>query len=73
MVEARGNAETPFRFIYMSGAAAERDQSKKPSFMPQYSLMRVSLNDLPRLLSLGVHNISGVQLMTYREKRKAMS
>ncbi|MCJ1281759.1 hypothetical protein MMC26_001082 [Xylographa opegraphella] len=30
----------PFRFLYMSGTAAERDQSKTPSFMPQYSLMR---------------------------------
>ncbi|KAF8206182.1 putative nucleoside-diphosphate-sugar epimerase [Mycena galopus ATCC 62051] len=30
----------PFRFIYMSGVAAERDQSKTPAQMPQYSLMR---------------------------------
>lgn len=30
----------PFRFIYMSGIAAERDPAKKPSFKPQYSLMR---------------------------------
>ena len=30
----------PFRFIYMSGIAAERDQSKTPSFKPKYSLMR---------------------------------
>ncbi|KAJ7679040.1 hypothetical protein DFH06DRAFT_1315988 [Mycena polygramma] len=30
----------PFRFIYMSGTAAERDQTKKPSWMPEYSLMR---------------------------------
>lgn len=32
----------PFRFIYMSGIAAERDQTKTPAFKPQYSLMRVS-------------------------------
>ncbi|KAJ4360075.1 uncharacterized protein N0V89_000634 [Didymosphaeria variabile] len=31
---------SPFRFIYMSGIAAERDQTKTPSFKPQYSLMR---------------------------------
>jgi hypothetical protein len=31
----------PFRFLYMSGTAAERDQSKTPSWMPEYSLMRV--------------------------------
>ncbi|KAF2870486.1 hypothetical protein BDV95DRAFT_607656 [Massariosphaeria phaeospora] len=30
----------PFRHIYMSGVAAERDQSKTPSFKPKYSLMR---------------------------------
>lgn len=41
MLEARGSrASTPFRFIYMSGAATERDQTKNPSFMPQYTLMR---------------------------------
>lgn len=32
----------PFRFLYMSGAAAERDPTKTPTFMPQYGLMRVS-------------------------------
>lgn len=30
----------PFRFIYMSGIAAERDQSKTPSFKPKYSWLR---------------------------------
>ncbi|KAJ4288466.1 hypothetical protein N0V90_011701 [Kalmusia sp. IMI 367209] len=30
----------PFRFVYMSGIAAERDQTKTPSFRPKYSLMR---------------------------------
>jgi len=33
----------PFRFIYISGITAERDQTKKPFVMPQYLLMRVSL------------------------------
>lgn len=33
---------SPFRFLYMSGAAAERDSTKTPKFMPEYSLMRVS-------------------------------
>ena len=32
----------PFRFIYMSGSASERDQTKTPRFLPQYCLMRVS-------------------------------
>ncbi|EXJ77854.1 hypothetical protein A1O3_09013 [Capronia epimyces CBS 606.96] len=30
----------PFRFLYTSGIAAERDQTKTPTFMPEYSLMR---------------------------------
>ncbi|KAL7624649.1 hypothetical protein AAE478_006219 [Parahypoxylon ruwenzoriense] len=30
----------PFRFLYMSGAAAGRDPTKPPRFQPQYSLMR---------------------------------
>jgi len=33
---------SPFRFMYMSGSAAERDQKKTPSLMPEYCLMRVS-------------------------------
>lgn len=46
IVEARGasadNKSSPLRFLYMSGVAAERDQTKNPTFMPQYCLMRVS-------------------------------
>lgn len=42
MAEARRDAKSPFRFLYMSGATTERDPSKTPSFMPQYCLMRVS-------------------------------
>ncbi|KAK4944603.1 hypothetical protein LTR10_016037 [Elasticomyces elasticus] len=39
--EARGTStSTPLRFLYMSGIAAERDQTKTPRFMAQYSLMR---------------------------------
>ncbi|KAH8678206.1 hypothetical protein BX600DRAFT_451685 [Xylariales sp. PMI_506] len=30
----------PFRFLYVSGVAAERDQTKKPMLMGEYSLMR---------------------------------
>ncbi|KAI1412345.1 putative nucleoside-diphosphate-sugar epimerase [Hypoxylon sp. FL1857] len=30
----------PFRFLYVSGALAERDQTKTPKFRPEYSLMR---------------------------------
>ena len=41
MVEARESSTGSFRFIYMSGTAAERDPTKTPRFMPQYSLMRV--------------------------------
>ncbi|KIM96698.1 hypothetical protein OIDMADRAFT_131398 [Oidiodendron maius Zn] len=35
-------ANVPFRFIYMSGSAAERDPTKTPAFLPEYLLMRVS-------------------------------
>jgi hypothetical protein len=44
MFEARENSATPFCFMYVSGTAAERDQTKTPfpAFMAQYSLMRVS-------------------------------
>jgi hypothetical protein len=38
----RGRPGEPFRFLYMSGIAAERDQTKTPFFMPPYTLMRVS-------------------------------
>jgi hypothetical protein len=31
----------PFRFMYMSGFATERDMTKKPAWMPEYTLMRV--------------------------------
>jgi len=43
--EARGQSDSgrPFRFMYISGSAAERDQNKTPSYMPQYRLMRVSV------------------------------
>ncbi|KAH8911605.1 hypothetical protein BR93DRAFT_975569 [Coniochaeta sp. PMI_546] len=30
----------PFRFLYMSGIGAERDRTKTPRFMPEYSWMR---------------------------------
>ncbi|CAK7215455.1 hypothetical protein SEUCBS140593_002540 [Sporothrix eucalyptigena] len=33
-------AHKPFRFMYMSGINAERDQTKTPRFKPEYSLMR---------------------------------
>lgn len=41
--EAREEGMEPLRFVYVSGAATERDQSRRPSWMPEYSLMRVSL------------------------------
>lgn len=44
LVEVRGKADgagKPLRFVYFSGVAAERDQSKTPRLMPEYALMRV--------------------------------
>lgn len=43
MTESRSDDDPPFRFMYMSGIAAERDETKKPSYMPEYSWMRVSV------------------------------
>jgi hypothetical protein len=36
------DSKSPFRFIYVSGSSAERDQSKKPMLLGDYLLMRVS-------------------------------
>lgn len=44
MAEARGSRTSPFRFLYMSGAGINRDSSKKPFYMGDYMLMRVSYN-----------------------------
>ncbi|KAH0422421.1 hypothetical protein CcaCcLH18_12830 [Colletotrichum camelliae] len=46
MIDARSEAafgpnSKPIRFVYMSGMAAERDQTKTPSFKPRHSLLRV--------------------------------
>ena len=41
--EGRTHDSKPLRFLYMSGSAAERDQSKRPTMMAEYCLMRVSL------------------------------
>lgn len=38
--EGRSPDAPPFRFIYMSGVASERDQTKTPSWKPEYCLMR---------------------------------
>lgn len=57
MIDARSEAAfgpnlKPIRFVYMSGIASERDQTKTPSFKPKYSLLRVSLiRFCPPLLS----------------------
>ncbi|KAL8737660.1 MAG: hypothetical protein Q9190_008090 [Brigantiaea leucoxantha] len=41
MVSARSSSQQqPFRFLYMSGSATERDQSKRPKIMAEYCLMR---------------------------------
>ena len=42
LLEVRGKASPPFRFLYVSGIAAETDRSKTPRFQPEYTWMRVS-------------------------------
>jgi hypothetical protein len=39
---ANTNTNTPFRFVYTSGVAAERDQTKTLELLGDYRLMRVS-------------------------------
>ena len=56
MTEARVDKTTPFRFLYMSGAAAERDLTKTPRFMPEYSKMRVRMVRTP--LAYKINNIT---------------
>lgn len=41
ITDARGTRSSVFRFMYMSGDGAPRDQSKKPAYMGDYLLMRV--------------------------------
>lgn len=43
----RGSVAKPLRFIYTSGAKAERDQNNKPWILGDYSLMRVSFLSTP--------------------------
>lgn len=40
MIAVRSTSK-PLRFLYYSGVAAERDQTKTPAMMPQICLMRV--------------------------------
>jgi hypothetical protein len=40
---AEGKPKPPFRFVYISGAAVERDQSKSLWYMGNYRRMRVSI------------------------------
>ncbi|KAI8949338.1 NAD(P)-binding protein [Xylaria longipes] len=50
---------TPFRFLYMSGAAAERDQTKTPKIMAEYSLMRGETEN--QLLALA-NELGGIEV-----------
>ncbi|KAI0205741.1 NAD(P)-binding protein [Astrocystis sublimbata] len=55
---------TPFRFLYMSGIAAERDQSLTPKFYPEYCLMRGDAEN--QLLALAVEFGDGVEVAAAR-------
>jgi hypothetical protein len=43
----RANSAKPFRFLYISGAKTERDQTKKPWVLGDYCLMRVGSSSFP--------------------------
>lgn len=68
-------ASRPFRFIYVSGSNATRDQSKKPMLMPEYSLLRVSppyLHTFPQSRNVIPHKIlTGIN--SHREKSRIAS
>lgn len=62
MTESRskdGEDTVPFRFLYMSGMAAERDPAKKPDWMPEYALMRVST------FLLCIRNVTRIQYPSF--------
>lgn len=42
MADARGSRTSTFRFMYMSGPGISRDSTKKPLYMGDYMVMRVS-------------------------------
>lgn len=50
----------PFRFIYISGSAAERDQTKKPAFLSEYLLMRGEAEN--RLLAVAAESKGGLEV-----------
>lgn len=58
----RSENSKPLRFVYLSGVSGERDPSKKPWILGQYSLLRVSF--LPRF---------GVQICWYVSGRSRIS
>ncbi len=54
----------PLRFVYASGAKAERDQTKKPMILGDYTLMRVCIpsymkRPLPLWRSADMRNRAG--------------
>ena len=73
-----GGTSSPFRFLYMSGTASERDQGKKPRLMADYYLMRVRepppYPPLPRLFTPNrVATNPNLKPPTNRAKRKTQS
>ncbi|KAF8313603.1 hypothetical protein DL93DRAFT_2080922 [Clavulina sp. PMI_390] len=54
MVEAQPTK--PFRFLYVSGMHAERDQTKTPPFAPDYALLRVRRPKTEMLATLPCDN-----------------
>ncbi len=52
----RGNEGKPLRFVYASGAKAERDQTKRPWIMGDYTLLRVR-RGAPTLLARHIANL----------------
>ena len=68
----------PFRYLYVSGMLAVRDQTQKPAFAPEYSLMRVRLPlpfpEFSRLTTmLTISNRATLRLWFLRRARRQRS
>lgn len=61
IVEARKSCRSTFRFIYVSGIGVPRDLSKKPKFMSDYVLVRVSIDFIEQLYDIAILTVGRVR------------
>lgn len=66
-------ASKPLKFVYMSGVAGERDQSKRPWLMGKHVLMRVCLKFTSLHPTSKLSNSVTDVCVLYREKQRIKS